>query len=515
MTCPLFTAAGNNSRVNERADSELLRDYIERRSESAFAELVNRHVALVYSVARRVVVDTHLAQDVTQTTFTILAREARHLSGRALLSSWLHRTASNQAAKLVRGEMRRRTREQEAYAMQLQMQTVPIDSASDPDWNRIAPMLDAALNKLAEPDRTVILLRYFEKKTAKEIGGALQLGEEAAQKRVARALNRLRGLLAGQGTALSSASLAALITTEAVTAAPLGLSTSVAATALAGGMVVSAKTVTLSTLKLILMSKLKVGAVSALVIAGVATPLILQHQTVTRLREQNSALQEQVRQVNLLGAENEKLSGQLAGVDRSQSFSKAQLSELLRLRGEVGPLRRDSQELAKLRIARRAEQQSAASGAPVDPTQSTPRDFLPAEAWANVGADKPENAIQTFFWAGKHGETNLVGDLLRWQRDAKIPASGELDQTFARGMVGGATQLAGELQGFRIISQQEEGVDEVRLGLELTNPDGKAEPHTLRLVREGNQWFPVMHVWLHEPGSIRGAMDVPPQFQQQ
>src|SRR5437867_8416604 len=151
MGCPLLEPAGNNSQVNERTDSDLLRDYIEKRSESAFGELVNRHIALVYSVALRVVVDAHLAEDVTQTTFAILARESRHLVGRALLASWLHRTAANQAAKLVRGEMRRRAREQEAYAMQ----TVPTES--DPDWKQIAPLLDAALNKLAETDRAVIL----------------------------------------------------------------------------------------------------------------------------------------------------------------------------------------------------------------------------------------------------------------------------------------------------------------------------------------------------------------------
>src|ERR1700728_573060 len=107
MGCPFFVATGNNRRVNQRTDSELLHDYVARRSESAFAELVNRHVALVYSVARRAVVDEHLAEDVTQTTFTLLAREARHLAGRALLSSWLHRTDLNQAAQLARGVLRR------------------------------------------------------------------------------------------------------------------------------------------------------------------------------------------------------------------------------------------------------------------------------------------------------------------------------------------------------------------------------------------------------------------------
>src|SRR5262249_25033603 len=157
--------------------------------------------------------------------------EARHLTGRTLLSSWLHRTASNQAAKLVRGEMRRRTREQEAYAMQ----STPTEP--DPDWTSIGPVLDAALNKLGEPDRVVILLRYFEKKTAKEIGSALRLSEEAAQKRVARALERLRGLLGSRGATLSTAALAGLIAAQAVVAVPPGLSTAVSATALAGSAV--------------------------------------------------------------------------------------------------------------------------------------------------------------------------------------------------------------------------------------------------------------------------------------
>ena len=190
-------------------------------------------------------------------------------------------------------------------------------------------------------------------------------------------------------------------------------------------------------------------------------------------------------------------------------MSKAQHAELLRLRGEVGPLRRDSQDLARLRAGQQAEQVAAA------PAQPAPaRDFIPAMAWANVGADKPETAIETFFWAARHGETNLIGNLLRWQRDAEIPVSDELDQTFADALVGGATRFGGSLQGFRVTSQQPERDNEVRMGIELTNKDGKAEAHTLRLVREDNQWFPVMHVWLQEQGSVRAALDVPPKFEQ-
>ncbi|HMJ90871.1 MAG TPA: sigma-70 family RNA polymerase sigma factor [Candidatus Acidoferrum sp.] len=339
--------------MNHRTDSDLLRDYARNGSESAFAEVVGRHIALVHSVALRVVVDAHLAEDVTQATFTVLAREARHLTDRTFLSSWLHRTASNQAANLVRGEMRRRAREQEAYAMQ----TLPPES--DPAWKQIAPMLDDALNRLAEADRAVIFLRFFEKKTAADIASALKLSEEAAQKRVTRALERLRGLLAGGGAVLSTVTLTTLITTQAVVAAPIGLLTSVSAAALAGGTVAGG--ITITTLKLIIMSKLKVSAVSALLVAAIATPLVFQHQRVTKLRAENVV---HAQQASDLRDENAKLTVQLANGKQREEISAAQLSELIRLRGEVGSLRRDSQESARLRARPQPQVERAATPPP-------------------------------------------------------------------------------------------------------------------------------------------------------
>src|SRR5262249_18492534 len=104
-------------------------------------------------------------------------------------------------------------------------------------------------------------------------------------------------------------------------------------------------------------------------------------------------------------------------------------------------------------------------------------------------------------------------NLLRWQRDTDIPASDELDQTWTKAMVSSTTRFAGEFQGFRIATQQEDG-NEVRLGMELTDQDGKVSTHNVRLVREDNQWFPVMNVGLHQPGRIHGALDVPAKFQQ-
>src|SRR5688572_15335221 len=103
--------------MNARPDPELLRDYAEHGLEPAFAELVRRYVDLVYSAAVRLVVDRHLAEDVAQAVFLALARNARKLTGRAVISSWLLVTTRNLAAKTVRAEIRRRAREQEACSM--------------------------------------------------------------------------------------------------------------------------------------------------------------------------------------------------------------------------------------------------------------------------------------------------------------------------------------------------------------------------------------------------------------
>lgn len=234
--------------MNSRTDNDLISEYARTHSEASFAELVERHISLVYSVAVRVVADPHLAEDVTQTTFATLAREAHRLAGRNFLSSWLHRTASNQASNLVRREMRRRSREQESYAMQ-----TPEEEAG---WKKIAPFLDAAIDTLHESDRNLIVLRYFEKKTSGGIGLALKLSEEAAQKRISRALERLRKILAGQGANISTVTLGSLIIAQGVIAAPLGLSASVSTAVVAGGALAGG--IALSTIKLMLMSKLKI-----------------------------------------------------------------------------------------------------------------------------------------------------------------------------------------------------------------------------------------------------------------
>ena len=165
--------------------------------------------------------DPHLAKDVTQGVFVALAKDAGKLMDHPVLSGWLHRTARNIAAQTIRTEVRRRTREQKVAAM---------NEFSDTDaaWEEIAPYLDAAIAELSEPDRDAVLLRYFENKPAQEMALILGISAEAAQKRVSRAVEKLREIFAKRGITAGIAGLGTVISTNAVQAAPSGLAGSIA-----------------------------------------------------------------------------------------------------------------------------------------------------------------------------------------------------------------------------------------------------------------------------------------------
>src|SRR6266496_3674193 len=168
------------------------------------------------------VCDPHLAEDVTQCVFLALAKNAAQLTDRPVLSGWLHRTAQNIAAQTVRTDVRRRAREQEAAAM-----NELLSAGSDVSWENIAPHLDAALGELSEPDRDALLLRYFERKSAREMAQTFGISDEAAQKRVSRAVEHLREFFAKRGVAIGASGLVVVISANAVQAAPVGLAVTV------------------------------------------------------------------------------------------------------------------------------------------------------------------------------------------------------------------------------------------------------------------------------------------------
>lgn len=211
-------------------DAELLRRYAEEGSEDAFAELVRRHIGLAYAAAlRHVDGDTHLAQDAVQVVFTLLARRAASLTSHPMLAGWLFVSTRHAAAKLSRTERRRQLRQQKAYAME---EPADSDSASV-DWERLRPVLDEVIYQLKDVDREAILLRFFEQRPFEEIGRALQLSEEAARKRVDRALDKLRELLAARHVTSTSAALGLVLAAQPGIAMPAGLAATVSSTALA------------------------------------------------------------------------------------------------------------------------------------------------------------------------------------------------------------------------------------------------------------------------------------------
>lgn len=207
------------------SDSELLRRYAQDRSEAVFAEIVGRHVDLVYSAAcRRVGGDPHLAAEVTQEVFLSVARRAERLARHPVLNAWLHTSTRNAAANLLRRERRRASHHREIQIMQ----EPPSAERAPAPWAEIGAGLDAALDRLSEGDRHAIVLKYFENRTYAEIGRAIGLREEAARMRVARALEKLRGRLQRQGITSTAAALGGLLSAQAVSAAPPGLASGIA-----------------------------------------------------------------------------------------------------------------------------------------------------------------------------------------------------------------------------------------------------------------------------------------------
>ena len=328
--------------MNDQTDSQLLRAYAEHCSEPAFAELVRRHVDFVYSAALRMVRDSHLAEDVTQGVFVALAKNVTQLTDRPVLSGWLHRSAQNIAAQTVRTDVRRRAREKEAAVM-----NELLSAESDAVWENIAPHLDAALGELNELDRDALLLRYFERKSARAMAQTLGISDEAAQKRVNRAVERLREFFAKRGVTIGAGGLVVVISANAVQAAPVGLAVTISTAAALAGTTL-ATTATATATKAIAMTATQKLLIATIVVASVVMPVLVQRRAQTKLAEQESALRKQAAQLAELQKKNESLANLLAHANSSRSLPIDQFNELLRLRGQVGRLNRDVQELARL-----------------------------------------------------------------------------------------------------------------------------------------------------------------------
>jgi uncharacterized protein (TIGR03435 family) len=254
-------------------DLTLLREYAARDSESAFETLVSRRVGFVYSAALRQVRDPHLAEEITQAVFIILARKAGRISDKTILTGWLFKTTRYAALAQIRAESKR-ARQQKEFQMQTEFQS----AATDEIWNQMSPLLDEALAALGETDRQAVLLRFFEKKSLAEVGNFLGIGEDTARKRISRALEKLHRYFSKHGVSSTTAIIAGAISANSVQAAPVALAKSVTVVAIAKGVAASASTLTLikGALKIMAWTKAKMA-----VVVGVGILLAAGTTTVT------------------------------------------------------------------------------------------------------------------------------------------------------------------------------------------------------------------------------------------
>jgi len=269
------------------SDSELLRKYSLERDETAFTELVQRHVNLVYSVAcRESNGDPVSAQDITQLVFIELARKARRLIGHPALAGWLYSSARLIGANLRRSQRRRAIREQSVESM-----NEPIVAASpDPPDELLRGLLDQVLHKLTDRDRGAVVLRFLEGYSLREVGATLGVSEDAARMRVDRALGKLRRLLESHGVTSTASGLSAALGGALL---PINSQITAKATVIAGVAVKgAAATATSSALLNLLLGALKlktaIGLTGLALVVGTAVVLNEKVHSSGRQRTDNN-----------------------------------------------------------------------------------------------------------------------------------------------------------------------------------------------------------------------------------
>jgi RNA polymerase sigma factor (sigma-70 family) len=351
-----------------QTDAQLMDRYARNRSEDAFAEIVRRHLNLVFSAALRQVRQPQFAEEITQSVFVDLARQARKLAPNTILSAWLYQVTRRTAIDVIRRESRRQLREQVAHELNAM-------NAPDTDWTQIEPLLEEGMDALEERERAALLLRYFERKSLAEVGLALGINEEAARKRVSRSVDRLREFFVRRGVTVSAVGLTATITSNAIQAAPAALGPAIISAALVSGTTAAVSATAIS--KIIAMTTIQKALVATTLMAAAAG--VFEAREASSARSQLLAAQQQgnslSNQIDELTRQRDELSGQLA----SSKEQKTNLggNEVLRLRNEVGQLR------TQLASSSRVRQQESAR-VKTDENAVTPQEAMKREAIAKM-----------------------------------------------------------------------------------------------------------------------------------
>jgi RNA polymerase sigma factor (sigma-70 family) len=304
------------------SDAELLRQYARNKSEAAFGEIVRRYANLVYSAARRQTDDVEEAHDVAQMVFVDLAQKAGSISPKSLLAGWLYRGVRLQALEWRRNHQRRQQRER------LAMDSLDSSSEACGEWTAVQPLLDDAMASLPDKDRDALLLRFFKNESLANVGGTLGISEDAAQKRVSRAIGKLREFLAQRGITTTEAALSATLAANAVEMASGGAAALWVSGALAGAPLSAPSLLTLFNMK------------TAFIIAALAGSLVvltvLQVRSAREVDALQAALKSQAEDLAAARAQIEQLNTRpTVAADDSPT------REIARLRARIDRLRSD------------------------------------------------------------------------------------------------------------------------------------------------------------------------------
>jgi RNA polymerase sigma factor (sigma-70 family) len=271
-------------------DLALLRRYAVTGDQAAFTGLVSRYVDLVYSAALRQVRSAALAQDVAQAVFLDLSQHAGRWNPDVPVVAWLYTVTRRKAIDALRRETARQARERTAAELTLVSTDDPSTHAEA--WPRLAAALDEAMLALNERDRRALLLRFFQNRPLRDIGQVLGVSDDAAQKRVTRALNQLRAAFTRRGIAIGATSLGAALSAHAVQVAPASVSNAIlttfsTATALTA-LAPAAQTLTTLTMTTLQKTLLTAAVAASLTFGGYHAHRAHQHEQ--RLRSLEHAL---------------------------------------------------------------------------------------------------------------------------------------------------------------------------------------------------------------------------------
>ena len=268
--------------TEQAPDGHLVAEYTFNGSESAFDALVHRHARMVYATAVRQLGESGLAEEVTQNTFLALARKAPRLHGDQTLAGWLHRTALLEAKARIRKELRRRRREETAASL------ATSDREGDSAVAPLVPLLDEALLDLRDLDRQALVLRFLEGSSLRDVGRALGVDEDAARKRVSRALDRVGEFFRQRGFAVPAATVTALLAEQSAFAMPVGLAGATAQAALSSA--VASPSFSVAGIQFMALTKTQTAVVTLL---AVSVPLAWQWGLQADVQKDQAAIQAQ------------------------------------------------------------------------------------------------------------------------------------------------------------------------------------------------------------------------------